>query len=475
MMYSFFPKCRARYFLITASLAMLLLGMLATPGMSVGADWAIAIHGGAGSDPTIASEETRKARRSGIEKALQTGKDILANGGSSLDAVEAVIRLLEDDAAFNSGRGAVLNSDGKAELDASIMDGATRRCGAIAGVTRVKNPITLARRVMTETKHVLLAAEGADRFAVEQGVTLVPPDYFLSYRERREGKRPAVLPPEGVHDQDEIHYGTVGCVALDTQGHLAAGTSTGGTANKLPGRIGDSPIVGAGTFADDDTVAVSGTGVGEEYIRNAVAYDVSAQMKYAGRRLSDAVTEIMTERLKPGIGGLICVSKDGEVVMQHNTPGMTCGVADSNGRFETYLKLENGGQSESDETSGDEATIKAMILQQSEDWNAGDLDGFMSVYWKSDALTFSSGGQTTRGWDATMKRYRRRYPDKATMGNTQFSELEFTRLDENAMKVLGRWELTRDEDPIGGRFTLIFQKIEGQWKIIHDHTSARSD
>lgn len=287
--------------------------------------WAIVIHGGAGGDPDRWDDAKRDARTAGLERALRTGADMLAGGATAMDTVEAVIRSLEDDAAFNAGRGAVLTQAGRAELDASIMDGKTRACGAIAGVTNVKNPITLARRVMTETKHVLLAGEGAEQFAADQGITIVDPSYFLSYQRRDPN-------PDG------LHLGTVGCVVLDRHGDLAAGTSTGGTPNKLPGRIGDSPIVGAGTYAANDTCAVSGTGVGEEYIRNSVAYDIAAQMRYADRTIDQAVTQVMRETLKPNVGGLIAVSNQGEIVMQHNTPGMSCGAADSGGRFETFLQ-----------------------------------------------------------------------------------------------------------------------------------------
>lgn len=286
--------------------------------------WAIVIHGGAG-DPTHWDETKKEARLEGLARALRTGTDMLADGATALDTVEAVVKVLEDDPLFNAGRGAVVTNEGKAELDASIMDGKTRNCGAIAGVTTVKNPIGVARRVMTETKHVLLAGDGAEQFAVKEGLEPVDPDYFLSSTSLNAN-------PDG------LYLGTVGCVVLDQHGDLAAGTSTGGTPKKLPGRIGDSPIVGAGTYAANDTCAVSGTGVGEEYIRNSVAYDVAAQMRYAGRSIDEAVTNIMTKTLKPNVGGLIAVSHRGEIVMQHNTPGMSCGAADSNGRFETRLK-----------------------------------------------------------------------------------------------------------------------------------------
>lgn len=286
--------------------------------------WVVVIHGGAG-DPTNWDDAKRNARLNGLEQALRKGAEMLAEGATAVDTVQAVVQVLEDDPAFNAGRGAVLTKDGHAELDASIMDGKTRSCGAIAGVTNVKNPIRLAKCVMTETKHVLLAGEGAEQFAADQNQELVDPDYFLS------STHPDANP-------DGLYLGTVGCVVLDQHGNLAAGTSTGGTPNKLPGRIGDSPIIGAGTYAANDTCAVSGTGVGEEYIRNSVAYDVAAQMRYAGRSINDAVTQIMDQTLKPGVGGLIAVSRTGEIVMQHNTPGMSCGSADSNGRFETRLK-----------------------------------------------------------------------------------------------------------------------------------------
>ena len=295
--------------------------------------WAIAIHGGAGGNPSKWDEAKRKAREDGLRDALQIGKQRLAGGGSALDAVEDVIRSLEDNASFNAGRGAVVTTDGKAELDASLMDGRNRACGAVAGVTRIKNPISAARRVMSKTKHVLLIGQGADAFAEAEGLPMVQSDYFLSWQQSRKTR-----------DPDSAHLGTVGCVALDSEGNLAAGTSTGGTTKKLPGRVGDSPIVGAGTFADNQTCAVSGTGIGEEYIRNAVAYDVSAQMNYAKRTIKQAITTIMTERLKKGEGGLIGLSRDGTIVMQHNTPAMSCGAADSQGRFEVHLQLPGGGR-----------------------------------------------------------------------------------------------------------------------------------
>jgi beta-aspartyl-peptidase (threonine type) len=278
---------------------------------------------------------------------------MLSEGRTALDTVEAVIRLFEDDAAFNAGRGAVLTTDGRAELDASIMDGRSLACGAVAGVTRVRNPITLARRVMTETKHVLLAGPGADEFAKQQKVQLVAPDYFLGRRAIADGNQVIAATSDR---SDSPHFGTVGCVVLDADGNLAAGTSTGGTSKKLPGRVGDSPIVGAGTYAANGVCAVSGTGIGEEFIRNAVAYDVAAQMRYAGRSLAEAINDIMTAKLEANMGGLIGVSHRGEIVMQHNTPGMSCGAADVGGRFEIFLSLDDGGVPEA---SGQEASGQA--------------------------------------------------------------------------------------------------------------------
>lgn len=319
--------------------------------------WAIAIHGGAGSHPDNWGPEKRQARRTGLRRALETGRDVLAGGGRAIDAVEQVIRVFEDDAHFNAGRGSVVTTEGEAELDASIMDGSNAACGAVAGVSCVKNPIGLARRVMSETDHVLLVGAGADRFAREQQVPLVDPNYFLSRtrpqhnREVAPGspssepvRQPLAERAEGRDEDEPTHFGTVGCVALDSDGNLAAGTSTGGTKQKLPGRVGDSPIIGAGTYASNDTCAVSGTGVGEEYIRHVVAYDIAAQMRYAGRSLEQVVTEIMRKRLQPGTGGVIALGHDGEIVLQYNTGGMSCGAADSTGRFETHLTIPEDGR-----------------------------------------------------------------------------------------------------------------------------------
>ncbi len=293
--------------------------------------YAIAIHGGAGSSPERFTAEQNAARHASLKRVLEAGVKILKEGGTSLDAVEEVVRLLEDDPLFNAGKGAVLNAKGGCELDASIMDGKTLGCGAVAGVTVVKNPIALARKVMTETRHVLLSGPGANTFAEEQKVPLVENAYFITEDMQKSWERVQNRLQEKKSAESR---GTVGCVALDSHGNLAAATSTGGLMNKKFGRVGDSPIVGAGTYAANDTCAVSCTGTGEEFIRRALAYDVAAQMRYANRPVDAAVKEILTQKLKPNVGGIIAVDKNGVITMQFNTGGMPRAAADSTGRFE---------------------------------------------------------------------------------------------------------------------------------------------
>lgn len=295
--------------------------------------YAIAIHGGAGNDWLLLDDKEQAETKSSLKAALTIGQKILAGGGSSLDAVEQVIRHLEDDAIFNAGKGSVFNSAGGHELDASIMDGRDRSCGAVAGVKTVKNPISLARLVMTRTRHVLLSSDGADLFAKEMKVDLVEQKYFGTDRRYKAWQRVK-------KKREEDHMGTVGCVALDANGNLAAGTSTGGLTDKLYGRIGDSPIIGAGTYADNKTCAVSCTGVGEHYIRNAIAYDVSARMAYRKQPVKEAVQELLTKTLeadKGQLGGIIAVTHDGQITMQFNTKAMARAAADSTGRFEIRL------------------------------------------------------------------------------------------------------------------------------------------
>jgi beta-aspartyl-peptidase (threonine type) len=283
--------------------------------------WAIAIHGGAGYNPADMAPERVVAVREGLELALQAGVEVLESGGSALDCVEKVVRVLEDRPEFNAGKGAVFNSEGKHELDAAIMDGRDRACGAVAGVRTVRNPVSLARKVMSETRHVMLAGDGAEQFATEQGVERVDNGWFDTPESRQAW---------------EHSKGTVGCVALDQNGNLAAATSTGGLSNKKWGRIGDSPVIGAGTYADDRSCAVSCTGTGEEYIRRSIAHDISARMLY-GQASVGAAAQAALDSLPPDTGGLIVVGRDGTLVLLFNTTGMARGAANSEGRFDVGL------------------------------------------------------------------------------------------------------------------------------------------
>ena len=291
-------------------------------------EYAIVIHGGAGSattDPVVLAN-----REEILEKALKTGVSILEDGGTSLDAVESVIRILEDSPFFNAGRGGVLTAKGTNELDATIMDGRTRACGAVGGVTTVKNPISLARRVMTETRHVLLVSEGADQFAAQlddPAIEIVAPEYFRTEKQVERLKR--VKEREKLTTKEKM--GTVGCVALDRNGNLAAGTSTGGLVNKKHGRLGDSPIIGAGTYANNTTCGISCTGVGEDFIRHAIAYDIHARMHYGKQKLESAVQHVLKSEKYPIVGGMIGIDLQGSITMQFNTDGMTRAAADSTG------------------------------------------------------------------------------------------------------------------------------------------------
>jgi beta-aspartyl-peptidase (threonine type) len=293
--------------------------------------YTIVIHGGAGRGPDDA--EAIQKRIEVLDAALTAGETILKSKGSSLDAVEAAINILEDAPEFNAGRGAVFNAAGGHELDASIMDGRNRACGAVAGVRTIRNPITLARRVMTDTRHVLLANEGAEVFADQLGkdvILRVPNEWFSTDRQRANLKKAQAA----VNLPDHFRIGTVGCVALDSHGNIAAGTSTGGLTNKRFGRVGDSPIVGAGTFANNATCGVSCTGVGEDFIRNAVAFNISARMEYLGESVEDAVHATITHPENKIKGGIIAISATGDVTMQFNTGGMSRAMANSQGRRE---------------------------------------------------------------------------------------------------------------------------------------------
>jgi len=310
----------------------------------------LVMHGGAG---TISRDkmtpEREKAIREKLTEALQTGHAILENRGTALDAVEASIRILEDSPLFNAGKGAVFTAEGKNELDASIMDGATLKAGAVASVTTIRNPISAARAVMTQSKHVLLVGPGAERFAEEKGLEIVPPHYFFEQerwdelQKAKESEKASLEPPQ----TDRVHYGTVGALALDSEGNLAAGTSTGGLTNKMHGRVGDSPIIGAGTYANNKTCAVSGTGQGEYFIRLEIAYDVSALMEYQGMTLEAAAEKVIHEKLTGlgGTGGIVALDKDGNIAMPFNTAGMYRGWVKADGKAHTAMyKDEEGGK-----------------------------------------------------------------------------------------------------------------------------------
>ena len=293
-------------------------------------EWAIVIHGGAGAPRTL-EDDKKLAYLDALSDALTAGRDLLEQGGSSLDAVEQVIRILEDEPLFNAGRGAVFTNTGTNELDASIMDGKTAACGAVTGVTTVKNPISLARDVMENSRHVFYAGAGAEAYATEMGVERVDPRYFFT--QERWDSLQRVLEAE----KQTVESGTVGCVALDKQGNLAASTSTGGLTNKRFGRIGDSPVIGAGTYANNASCAVSGTGIGEQFIRHNVAADICARVRYAGLGVGEAARLVVDEVLNEGEGGVIVVGRDGTIAMEFNTVAMFRGAADSSGRFETSI------------------------------------------------------------------------------------------------------------------------------------------
>ena len=340
--------------LLAALLLFVTLPVAAQPATSSGTapsgrPVAIAIHGGAGTILRANMTPEREAQyRAALEEALRAGHAILQRGGSSLDAVVAAVQSMERSPLFNAGVGAVLTDAGTAELDAAIMDGATRRAGAVAGVKTVFSPIALARRVMEASPHVLMVGAGAEAFAREQGFPVVPNDTFITpprreqlrqlQQQRRSGQADPLYAPDpfGMIDQK---YGTVGAVALDANGHLAAATSTGGLAGKRFGRVGDAPIIGAGTYAEDETCAVSATGTGEFFIRGVVAHDVASMMRYAGLSLKEAANAVVMGRLQAigGDGGLISMDRQGHIALVFNTPGMYRGSIDTEGRISTAI------------------------------------------------------------------------------------------------------------------------------------------
>lgn len=300
--------------------------------------YTLVIHGGAGNiTKENLPEEIAAQFEAKLTEVLKHGDSLLKAGGTSLDAVESCVRMMEDCPLFNAGKGAVFNAEGKNEMDAAIMDGKTGMAGAVAGVTTIRNPITAARAVMEKSEHVMMAGKGAETFAAEQGLTLVSPDYFFT-QSRWNSYLKAKANADSIDALDKKH-GTVGCVALDRYGNLAAATSTGGMMLKKYGRIGDSPIIGAGTYADNNTCAVSATGYGEFFIRNVVAYDISALMKYKNLPLAEAADQVIMIKLKNigGTGGIIAVDKKGNIAMPFNTTGMFRGYVKADGEMKVAI------------------------------------------------------------------------------------------------------------------------------------------
>ena len=318
----------------------------------------LVIHGGAGTITRAnMTPEKEKAYRQALDTALQNGYTVLKKGGTSLKAVEAAIMVLENSPLFNAGKGAVFTNEGKNELDDAVMDGKNLTAGAIAGVTTIKNPIQAAIAVMEKSPHVLMVGKGAEQFAKEKGIQIVEPDYFYTetrYKALQEAKKEEKIeldhseknrkqvqekPKTGFLNKEDLiftegkKYGTVGCVALDKFGNLAAGTSTGGMTNKKYGRVGDAPIIGAGTYANNATCAVSATGHGEFFIRSVVAYDISALMEYKGLSVKDAADEVVMKKLveRGGEGGVIALDKNGNIAMPFNSEGMYRGYIKSDG------------------------------------------------------------------------------------------------------------------------------------------------
>lgn len=284
----------------------------------------IAIHGGAGTLPRAEMSGDAECKyRNGLNEAIDAGYTVLQNGGSSMDAVTGAVVLLEDNPLFNAGRGSVFTLDGRNELDASIMDGRTLQAGAVCSLTRIRNPVLLARAVMERSEHVMLAGAGAEEFAFAQGFSFVPESYFHTAERWQQLER--IRSGEvGLSGHTISHVGTVGAVARDTFGNLAAATSTGGMTGKRYQRIGDSPIIGAGTYADDRSCAVSATGHGEVFIRGAVAHDICARMRFGGRSVADAVREVILAELPAlgGEGGVIAIDAHGEIAIEFNSEGM---------------------------------------------------------------------------------------------------------------------------------------------------------
>ena len=319
--------------------------------------WAIVVHGGAGViERSQLGPEGDKAYRAGLKNAIEAGTAVLDKGGSAVDAVEAAIHVLEDDPHFNAGRGAVFSAEGKNEMDSSIMDGSNLKAGAVAGIMRTRHPISAARAVMEKSPHVMIAGPGADAFAARVGLEQQPPSFFFTESRwqslvkqlTKDGKpvppRPEGVPPAGplipvaqLEESPDTHlYGTVGVVALDRDGNVAAGTSTGGMQGKMPGRVGDSPIIGAGTYASNQSCAVSATGTGEYFIRLGVAREICNLVFFKGLKLQEAADQVIHKELETlhGDGGVIAIAPDGQQVWSFNTPGMFRARMSEGGKLE---------------------------------------------------------------------------------------------------------------------------------------------
>ena len=333
----------ARLIPLCTLLGVVTMTVAANPAEPSESPIAIAIHGGSGTIEKGGFSAEREAEvRATLERAVRTGHEILAAGGSSLDAVTRAITLLEDSPHFNAGRGAVFNAEGKNELDASIMEGANLNAGAVAAVHNVRNPVLLARKVMTDSVHVMLMGEGAEAFAREQGIVFEDDAYFhTDYRWQQLQKAKASSRPDASYlsETPDAWFSTVGAVALDRDGNLAAGTSTGGMTNKQWGRVGDSPIIGAGTYADNRSCAVSATGHGEYFIRATVARDICARVQYSGASLAEAADQVVRQQLTAmgGDGGVIALDPEGNIALTFNTSGMYRASIDIRG--EVYVAI----------------------------------------------------------------------------------------------------------------------------------------
>jgi len=292
--------------------------------------WRLVIHGGAGSERIAHDDPVHEAQaRAGLDDALKVGSDILSAGGTAVDAVEASARSLEENACFNAGRGSVLTEQGEVELDAAIMDGRTRQAGAVSGIKTSRAPISLARRLMEHGPHVFLAGAAADRFAAAAGLEQVPNDFFILPERRRQLEEALAAGSKA----DPIKYGTIGAVAVDAHGNVASATSTGGITAKRWGRVGDSPLIGAGTYADDRAAAISATGSGEYFIRAVAAHEVASRIRLGGASLQEALDGVLADiSALGGKGGLIGVTPGGDAAWAFTTPAMYRGMADENGR-----------------------------------------------------------------------------------------------------------------------------------------------